>query len=38
MTTEAPTIRRERLQGAGLDAALPYLLLAPLPSSSRLLS
>ena len=29
MTTGAPTIRRERLQGAGLDRALPYLLLAP---------
>jgi len=29
MTTMAPTIRRERLQGAGLDGALPYLLLAP---------
>ena len=29
MTTRAPTIRRERLQGAGLDGALPYLLLAP---------
>ena len=29
MTTPAPTIRRERLQGAGLDGALPYLLLAP---------
>jgi len=29
MTTGAPTIRRERLQGAGLDAALPYLLLSP---------
>jgi multiple sugar transport system permease protein len=29
MTSEARTIRRERLQGAGLDAALPYLLLAP---------
>ncbi len=29
MTTGAPTTRRERLQGAGLDAALPYLLLAP---------
>jgi multiple sugar transport system permease protein len=29
MTTQAPAIRRARLQGAGLDAALPYLLLAP---------
>jgi multiple sugar transport system permease protein len=29
MTTSAPTIRRARLQGAGLDGALPYLLLAP---------
>jgi len=29
MTAKASTIRRERLQGAGLDAALPYLLLAP---------
>jgi len=29
MTARAPTIRRERLQGAGLDGALPYLLLAP---------
>jgi multiple sugar transport system permease protein len=29
MTSPAPAIRRERLQGAGLDLALPYLLLAP---------
>ena len=29
MTASALPIRRERLQGAGLDAALPYLLLAP---------
>src|SRR5947199_2012260 len=29
MTTKTPTIRRERMQGAGLDLALPYLLLAP---------
>jgi multiple sugar transport system permease protein len=29
MTTTAPTVRRARLQGAGLDLALPYLLLAP---------
>jgi multiple sugar transport system permease protein len=29
MTASAPAIRRERLQGAGLDGALPYLLLAP---------
>ena len=29
MTTSAPRIRRARLQGAGLDAVLPYLLLAP---------
>ena len=29
MTARALPIRRERLQGAGLDAALPYLLLGP---------
>jgi multiple sugar transport system permease protein len=29
MTAGARSIRRERLQGAGLDFALPYLLLAP---------
>ncbi len=29
MSARAPSIRRERLQGAGLDRALPYLLLAP---------
>jgi len=29
MTATAPTIRRARRQGAGLDLALPYLLLAP---------
>ena len=29
MTATAPTLRRARLQGAGLDLALPYLLLAP---------
>jgi len=29
MTSAPPTIRRERMQGAGLDLALPYLLLAP---------
>jgi multiple sugar transport system permease protein len=29
MTATAPTVRRARLQGAGLDLALPYLLLAP---------
>ena len=29
MTSGAPTIRRQRMQGAGLDLALPYLLLAP---------
>jgi len=29
MSVGAPVIRRERLQGAGLDLILPYLLLAP---------
>ena len=29
MTGAAPRLRRERLQGAGLDFFLPYLLLAP---------
>ena len=29
MSGRARSIRRERLQGAGLDRALPYLLLAP---------
>ena len=29
MSLAAPATRRERIQGAGLDGALPYLLLAP---------
>ena len=29
MSAGARSIRRERLQGAGLDLALPYLLLSP---------
>jgi multiple sugar transport system permease protein len=29
MPARAPSLARERLQGAGLDLALPYLLLAP---------
>ena len=33
MRRSAPTDGRERMQGAGLDRALPYLLLAPACSS-----